>query len=62
MHDLVPLEYGQYYHIYNRGNSGENIFDSPEKRPFSPPRHKDTKDFQGFAQENSDSTSLWRII
>jgi len=26
MHDLVPLEYGQYYHIYNRGNSGENIF------------------------------------
>ena len=21
-----PLEYGQYYHIYNRGNSGENLF------------------------------------
>ena len=21
-----PLEYGQYYHIYNRGNNGENLF------------------------------------
>ncbi len=21
-----PLEYGQYYHIYNRGNNGEDIF------------------------------------
>ena len=26
MHTLKPLEYGQYYHIYNRGNNGENIF------------------------------------
>lgn len=26
MHDFVPLERGQYYHIYNRGNNGENIF------------------------------------
>jgi REP element-mobilizing transposase RayT len=26
MRDFVPLEYGQYYHIYNRGNNGENIF------------------------------------
>ena len=26
MRDFVPLERGQYYHIYNRGNNGENIF------------------------------------
>ncbi|MBN1976347.1 MAG: hypothetical protein JW918_03000, partial [Anaerolineae bacterium] len=26
MRDFVPLEHGQYYHIYNRGNNGENIF------------------------------------
>ena len=22
----TPLEYGEYYHIYNRGNNGENLF------------------------------------
>ena len=22
----IPLEYGKYYHIYNRGNNRENIF------------------------------------
>jgi putative transposase len=22
----TPLQYGQYYHIYNRGNNRENIF------------------------------------
>ncbi len=22
----APLQYGQYYHIYNRGNNRENIF------------------------------------
>jgi len=26
MQQLTPLECGQYYHIYNRGNNGENIF------------------------------------
>jgi len=34
MHDLVPLEYGQYYHIYNRGNSGENIFVEERNYPY----------------------------
>ncbi len=24
-----PLEYGQYYHIYNRGNNGETLFRNP---------------------------------
>jgi hypothetical protein len=28
----TPLEYGQYYHIYNRGTNGENIF--REKRNY----------------------------
>ncbi|MDD2814449.1 MAG: hypothetical protein PHP00_01760 [Thiotrichaceae bacterium] len=26
MSQTVPLIEGQYYHIYNRGNNGENIF------------------------------------
>ena len=26
MRDFVPLEHGEYYHIYNRGNNGENLF------------------------------------
>jgi putative transposase len=26
MTNPVPLEYGQYYHIYNRGNNRENLF------------------------------------
>ncbi len=26
MHNAARLEYGKYYHIYNRGNAGENIF------------------------------------
>jgi len=34
MHDLVPLEYGQYYHVYNRGNSGENIFVEERNYPY----------------------------
>ncbi|MEI7726803.1 MAG: hypothetical protein WCK09_16960 [Bacteroidota bacterium] len=24
-----PLEYDRYYHIYNRGNNGENLFIEP---------------------------------
>ena len=24
--DIVPLAYGTFYHIYNRGNNHENIF------------------------------------
>ncbi len=24
--DIAPLTYGTFYHIYNRGNNGENIF------------------------------------
>jgi len=26
----VPIEYGKYYHIYNRGNNYENIFINKE--------------------------------
>jgi hypothetical protein len=26
MSHTIPLTEGQYYHIYNRGNNGENIF------------------------------------
>ena len=26
----VPLEYGKYYHIFNRGNNRENIFENDE--------------------------------
>jgi len=26
MQKTVPIEYGEYYHIYNRGNNRENIF------------------------------------
>lgn len=26
----IPLEHGGYYHIYNRGNNGEQLFYSPE--------------------------------
>lgn len=26
----VPIEYGKYYHIYNRGNNYENIFINSE--------------------------------
>ena len=34
MHDFVPLEYGQYYHIYNRGNNSENIFIEERNYPY----------------------------
>lgn len=27
---MQPLEYGQYYHIYNRGINGENLFKSDD--------------------------------
>ena len=30
MTGLVKLEFGMVYHIYNRGNNGENLFRSPE--------------------------------
>ncbi len=33
MQNLPKLEYGKYYHIYNRGNNGENIF--REERNYS---------------------------
>ena len=29
-----PLEYGQYYHIYNRGNNGENLFLEERNYPY----------------------------
>ena len=29
-----PLEYGQYYHIYNRGNNGENLFFEERNYPY----------------------------
>jgi putative transposase len=30
----TPLEYGQYYHIYNRGNNGENLFFEERNYPY----------------------------
>jgi REP element-mobilizing transposase RayT len=30
--DILPLTYGSFYHIYNRGNNRENIF--PQKRNY----------------------------
>jgi putative transposase len=29
-----PLAYGRYYHIYNRGNNGENLFVEPRNYPY----------------------------
>jgi hypothetical protein len=29
-----PLEYGQYYHIYNRGNNRENLFVEARNYPY----------------------------
>ncbi len=29
MTDPIPLQYGQYYHIYNRGNNREDLFREP---------------------------------
>ena len=33
MSDPIPLEPGKYYHIYNRGNNRENIFN--ERRNYA---------------------------
>ena len=30
----TPLEYGQYYHIYNRGNNGEDLFFEERNYPY----------------------------
>jgi putative transposase len=30
----APIEYGQYYHIYNRGNNGENLFFEERNYPY----------------------------
>jgi len=30
----TALEYGQYYHIYNRGNNGENLFFEERNYPY----------------------------
>ena len=32
MSNPIPLQYGKYYHVYNRGNNRENIF--VEKRNY----------------------------
>ena len=29
-----PLQYGQYYHIYNRGNNGETLFREQRNYPY----------------------------
>jgi len=29
-----PLEYGRFYHIYNRGNNGENLFVQQRNFPY----------------------------
>ncbi|MCA9918509.1 MAG: hypothetical protein KC445_11185 [Anaerolineales bacterium] len=29
-----PLQYGRFYHIYNRGNNGENLFVQPRNYPY----------------------------
>jgi putative transposase len=29
-----PLRYGQYYHVYNRGNSGESLFREERNYPY----------------------------
>ena len=29
-----PLIHGQYYHIFNRGNSGETLFREPRNHPY----------------------------
>ena len=29
-----PLQFGQYYHIYNRGNNRENLFVQPRNYPY----------------------------
>ncbi len=30
----APLEFGQYYHIYNRGNNRENLFVEEREYPY----------------------------
>jgi REP element-mobilizing transposase RayT len=30
MSTTIPLKYGHYYHIFNRGNNGEDLFRSPD--------------------------------
>jgi putative transposase len=34
MPKLEPLQYGQYYHIYNRGNNGEILFREQRNYPY----------------------------
>ena len=29
-----PLRYGHYYHVYNRGNNGEELFCEPRNYPY----------------------------
>ena len=31
---IEPLQYGRYYHIYNRGNNGENLFVQQRNFPY----------------------------
>jgi putative transposase len=31
---IKPLQYGQYYHIYNRGNNRENLFVEQRNYPY----------------------------
>jgi hypothetical protein len=34
MRIIIPLEYGKYYHIYNRGINGEDLFRSNENHEY----------------------------
>ena len=34
MSKLEPMQYGQYYHIYNRGNNGEVLFREQRNYPY----------------------------
>ncbi len=31
---MAPLEFGEYYHIFNRGNNHENVFREPRNYPY----------------------------
>ena len=34
MPNAPALEYGQYYHLFNRGNNGEDLFFEPRNYPY----------------------------
>jgi hypothetical protein len=48
----TPLQYGEYYHIYNRGNNRENIFIEERNYPY----------FSKKSQHTELHTSCGRIL